>query len=294
MKKRLLSLTLSLMTVCALLAAPASAASGGSAANKARNGVARVVATYEAALYDPNTGEYAGSRSGCSCGSCFGVGTVGKETDVFITNRHVVTKEDGLGEFRGEYYYFEYQITGYYILLDNFAYNTETFSVDSSRSVPCTVVYLGETEDADVAVLKAAEPVPGRVALPLLGDEDSLQVTDPVSSLGYPGSSDSATSEGYMLASVDDVTVINGNISRFYDSTSVTGHSGGAMTGHLIQHDATINSGNSGGPLGGPEPDGGWHQHLYLPWRGSSRVQQLLCPAGQVRQGRPRFPEHPL
>lgn len=249
MKKRQFYLLLALILAVGLLAAPVSAASGNSAANKARNGVARVVVTYEAALYDPGTGEYAGSLSGYSRGSCFGVGTAGKETDVFITNRHVVTKEDGLGEFGGATYHVEYHINGYYILLDNFAYNTETFSVDPSRSVPCTVVYLGETEDADVAVLKAAEAVSGRVALALLDDENSLQVTDPVSSLGYPGSSDSATSEGYMLASVDDVTVINGNVSRFYDSTSVTGDSSGAMTGHLIQHDATINGGNSGGPL---------------------------------------------
>lgn len=250
MRKRMFSLLLALM-MCTLLTGTAFAASSGSSAvTNARNGVARVVMTFDINVYEPESREYVGTVQGYSSGSAFGVGTAGKETDTFVTNRHVVTKEDGLEELQpGIYAYLEYKISGYYILLDNYAYNSETFTLDTSRAVPCTVIYLGESEDADVAVLKAAENVAGRVALPLLDGEDSLQVADRVSSLGYPGASDQATSEGYLLAGVDDITVNSGAVSRFYDSVAVTDMNSGAITGHVIQHDAAINGGNSGGPL---------------------------------------------
>lgn len=251
MKKRILAMSLAVLMACGLMTAPAAAAGSGSpAVTSARNGVVRVIMTQNINVYDAGSEEYLGTVQGYSSGSAFGVGTAGKETDVFVTNRHVVTAEDGLEEVQpGVFAYFQYEVTGYYILLDNFAYNSETFTLDSSRAVPCTVVYLGEGEDADVAVLKAAENVSGRVALALLDDEDSLQVTGRVSSLGYPGVSDGATSESYLLAGVDDVTVNSGAVSRFYDSVSVTDVNSGAIKGHVIQHDAAINGGNSGGPL---------------------------------------------
>nr|WP_325184323.1 trypsin-like peptidase domain-containing protein [uncultured Oscillibacter sp.] len=249
MKKRSLrGLLLTVLTLLYLSGAVCAGAAGNTAADS-RNGVVRVVALYEAEVYDLESQERLGTVSGYSSGSAFGVGAAGKETDVFITNRHVVTQEDGPIELQGDIYYCTYNITGYYILLDNFAYHTDTFTLDTSRAIPCTVTYLGQSEDADVAVLKAAEAVPGRAALPLLGDEDSLQVADRVSSLGYPGASDSATSESYLLAGVDDVTVNSGDISRFYDSVSAVDTNSGALTGHLIQHNAIINGGNSGGPL---------------------------------------------
>ena len=246
-KKRVVSVLILLCTMCLLLAG---CQSSGNAVSKARDGVVRVLATYEADGYDPYTGAKVGTWRGYSSGSSFGVGKAGKETDTFVTNRHVVVLEDGYEqEEDGNVYYFEYRITGYYLLLDNFAYNKETYTLDASRAVPCTVIYVGKESDEDLAILKAANPVPGRVALPLLDDEDGLEVHDRVTSIGYPGSSDGATSEGYLLANVDDVTTNGGDISRFYDSISAVGSDSGALSGHLIQHNAAINGGNSGGPL---------------------------------------------
>lgn len=238
------------LVLALLVPASAAAASGNRAATESANGAARVLMLYNVNYYDFNTQEYAGSSNGYSSGTGFGVGTAGKETDVFVTNRHVVTQEDAIVQLNdGNYYYAQYEITGYYILLDNYAYNSSSFTLDASRAVPCTVIYVGQDEDEDLAILRAANPVPGRVALYLQGSEDSLSQTDPVYSIGYPGSSDSATSESYLLASVSDVTVNTGNVSRFYDSASATGTNTGGITGHVIQHTATINHGNSGGPL---------------------------------------------
>ena len=55
-------------------------------------------------------------------------------------------------EMDGAPVYFERSITSYYVLLDNFAYNSQSFELDSSRAVPFRVIYVGEEDDADVAV----------------------------------------------------------------------------------------------------------------------------------------------
>ena len=219
---------------------------------EARSGVVRVIVEMQTDLYSLDTGEQVGTLQGYGSGSAFGVGTAGEETDIFVTNRHVVTlgegEESGTTEVNGNLVYFERSITSYYILLDNFAYNSQSFQLDPSRAVPFRVIYVGAEEDADVAVLQAAEPVEGRVALALLEEEDALQVGDDVNALGYPAISDNATSEGFLLATVEDVTLTDGTVSRFFDSVSVTAEEG-LLSGHLIQSTATINAGNSGGPL---------------------------------------------
>ncbi|MDE6933862.1 MAG: trypsin-like peptidase domain-containing protein [Oscillospiraceae bacterium] len=246
MKHRCLALFMAVLMTTALLTGTAQAADNGdTAAREARNGVVRILTLIKQDLYDANQ-KYVGSRTLSSTGTGFGVGTAGKETDVFVTNRHVVTQESDIATVNGVNYYALYTITGVYVLLDSFAFNGNTFELDNSRSIPCTVLYVGEGEDADVAILRAAEPVQGRVALPLLGDESSLQVTDKVSSLGYPGSSD-ATSDGYKLADIDDVTVQTGAVARISDKSSADVNS--TLQGRVIQHSAAINSGNSGGPL---------------------------------------------
>lgn len=245
MKRRYFALFTAILMTVTLLTGTAYADNGDAVAREARNGVVRVLALIEQDLYDAND-SYVGTRKVAGTGTGFGVGTVGKETDVFVTNRHVVTEDDGLASVDGVTYYARYKVTGVYILLDSFAFNSNTFNLDTSRAVPCTVMYVGESTDADVAVLKAAEPVKGRVALPLLDDESSLQVTDKVNSLGYPGSSD-VTSDGYKLASIDDVTVQAGTVARISDNLSADASN--TLQGRVIQHSATINSGNSGGPL---------------------------------------------
>lgn len=251
MKHRCLALFMAVLMTTALLTGTAQAADNGdTAAREARNGVVRILALIEQEVYvqDPYTGQLKLLKTGTasSTGTGFGVGTTGKETDVFVTNRHVVTAEDEIVTSENIDFYVKNTVTGVYVLLDSFAFNGNTFELDNSRSIPCTVLYVGEGEDADVAILRAAEPVQGRVALPLLGDESSLQVTDKVSSLGYPGSSD-ATSDGYKLADIDDVTVQTGAVARISDKSSADVNS--TLQGRVIQHSAAINSGNSGGPL---------------------------------------------
>lgn len=225
---------------------------GAITAREARNGVARVLVIPTFHYYSVETEEYMGSEEvSPSVGSAFGVGDAGEETDIFVTNRHVieqdpmviVPRQNNQGEIIDAY---RVTTNSIYLLLDNFAYNRSTGELDASRAVPCTVIYAGSEEEEDVAVLRAPEPVPGRVALALQAEESSLREEDPVTALGYPVLSDRATNEGYLLATVDDVTVSPGYAMRFYEAQDVLADTG---RGRVIQMSCAINGGNSGGPL---------------------------------------------
>ncbi len=242
--KRIVALILAALLLWAL---------GGCAAKEftpaeARQGVVRVYTVLDLNLYT-ESGAYVGTMEKAieGVGSAFGVGKAGQETDVFVTNAHVVSEPDGRVTMNGQVYIGEYVVNGVYLLTDDYAYNTSSGELDLSRAVPCTVIYLGdEASGEDVAVLRAAEPVEGRIALPLQRDEADLEVGDAVTALGYPVLSDNATSEGHMLADVDDVTVTTGSAARFFEGEDVTS---AYNNGRVIQTTAEINGGNSGGPL---------------------------------------------
>ena len=225
---------------------------GAITAREARNGVVRVLVIPTFHYYSVATEEYMGSEEvSPSVGSAFGVGDAGEETDIFVTNRHVIEQDpmvivprmNNQGEIIDAY---RVTTNSIYLLLDNFAYNRSTGELDASRAVPCTVIYAGSEEEEDVAVLRAPEPVPGRVALALQAEESSLREEDPVTALGYPVFSDQATNEGYLLATIDDMTVSPGYAMRFFEAQDVLADTG---RGRVIQMSCVINGGNSGGPL---------------------------------------------
>lgn len=158
-------------------------------------------------------------------GSGFGVGTEGEPTDIFVTNRHVVTDESG-------------NLSQYiFILLSNDAWTDN--GMDLEQMVRCEVLY---TTDGypDVAILQAERSVEGHVALTLMHAEDA-SCGDPIYTLGFPGSADYMNS-GYLYAEKGDVSMDGGVISKFFTFE----REGYTMA---IQHHAHINHGSSGGPL---------------------------------------------
>lgn len=161
-------------------------------------------------------------------GSGFGIGKVGEETDIFITNRHVVAVGDADNATIAD---------TVYILLDNQAVTNE--GIQEDHMVACKVLY---TTDAfpDFAILQAERKVEGRIALPLMSYVHANEL-DTVYALGYPVSADYNT-DRYMPAAVEDVIGTGGVINSFkiFESKGNT---------EIIQHDAHINGGNSGGPL---------------------------------------------
>lgn len=93
--------------------------------------------------------------------------------------------------------------------------------------------------EKDVALLKLAEPTDQRVSLSMREAPESA-LGDEVYAVGYPLAAD-LTVQSVTSASKSDATVTTGSISRFL-TESGTGRK-------LIQTDAVLSGGNSGGPL---------------------------------------------
>lgn len=222
MKKNWMIRMLAMVMIFALFATPVLAASGTSV-SKAANGVVRILAEFDNAYLE-----------GYATGSGFGVGTPGKETVYFVTNRHVVEYEGVSAD----------QV---YILLEDDALTHMGF--DPSRAVYCDVIYVSPM--MDIAVLKTDKPVEGRVALDVTDPTETMNPGDTVYALGYPGSADFVdilvnyeTEQVHFdtPASVEQVSFSDGILSKFttYAAENNT---------RIIQHSAPINGGNSGGPL---------------------------------------------
>ena len=234
MKKRLLCALICLLALSLPLSACGTAEDDEPVAARARNGVVRVLSV----LPNLNTGELE-----VSTGTAFGVGRAGEPTDVFVTNTHVVQNSyvDSSGRV------VDAPAESVYIIEGDISWSS-SLDPDLSLLIPCTVLYASSGDGPDYAVIRAEEAPEGRVALPLLSASDEAVVGEDVYALGYPGSSDLTEGGAYtqtLLADAEDVTVTRGVISRLTDSA--------AFNARLIQHDAQINHGNSGGPLINPD-----------------------------------------
>ena len=258
MKKRMICL---LAALCLVLfqTMPAFAANS-NAVSEAANGVVQVYAETIRA----------NGKTDMVVGTAFGVGVVGEPASYFVTNRHVVTvqNDDGSLSQAQQVYLMLGQntltITQRAALIEGDLYLDEEnlpslYTANTNRMVPCDVVYI--SEEYDIAILKTDEPVEGRVALELAGKAEQAASGQSVYALGYPTASEEITSStgwefsGNYLgelpiytftqtynSQVSDVTVTSGSVSRF---TTIMGE--GDV--RVIQHDAAIHPGNSGGPL---------------------------------------------
>ena len=150
-------------------------------------------------------------------GTGFFVGEEGQDPEYIVTNCHVVEefilagKSLGGGEL--------------HVLFDQDDME-EAYLVDYDA-------------EKDVAVLKLSEPTDKREALTLREAEDTM-LGDEVYAVGYPLAAD-VTVQAVNSFSKDDATVTTGSISRLL-TESGTGR-------ELIQTDAALSGGNSGGPL---------------------------------------------
>ncbi|MDO4983307.1 MAG: trypsin-like peptidase domain-containing protein [Eubacteriales bacterium] len=214
-KNKLKKILFSAILIVALFISVMSIASAdfASTPQDARRGVVRIAAI---------------SRDGIASGTGFGVGKTGEETDIFITNWHVVT--DIAGEIADEIY----------ILRSDSALvvGESNYRIDKTQAIRCEVIYVTDGYP-DLAIIKASTTVPDRIALPF-AKSDSAQSGDQVYAIGFPGNADHVTGE--ISATVDKVTMTDGIVSRIVEAAEY-----GNTT--VIQHSAPINHGNSGGPL---------------------------------------------
>jgi len=205
MKKKFAVIFLVLLFTLAMLPLAGATAEGNQKVLDARDSVVRM---YTGSSYVGE--EYIGS------GIC--IGKEGEPIEYVVSNRHVILDSDG-------------NICDMiYVVLD---------SLQNFESViPATVSYFDVS--VDFCILKVETPITSRVPITMLSAE-TVEPTQRVYALGFPGVADDLNDIGYMLPSrVDDVTVTTGTVTKNHASSD------GA---DFIQIDATINGGNSGGPL---------------------------------------------
>lgn len=164
-------------------------------------------------------------------GTGFFVGDPEEDVEYLITNHHVV--EDYLENGRGEYVGMQ--------LADGSIINVKLkirVYFNSKDYQEAYVVDYNETKD--LAVLRLASPTDERKALPICSPTDDM-IGSTVYCVGYPGLSQNEIIDPTSNWGKTDVSVTTGTVSRFV-TTSGTGV-------HRIQTDATIQHGNSGGPM---------------------------------------------
>lgn len=159
-------------------------------------------------------------------GTGFAVGEQGEDSNIFLTNRHVVSND----------IYDESEIR-IWILQKDCAINVQTGEPDPNQSITCEVLKT-TSGYPDYAIIRATESVSGYKALPLMSSEEIPDGTT-VYALGYPGVVDSASASHY---GIDDITATNGMISKHMQYAQ-------ADNTWVLMHTAQISGGNSGGPL---------------------------------------------
>ena len=229
-----LSVVLAIVLIAAVMLTIAYADPAESPISEAKSGVVRIMSEF--------------GDGTIATGSGFGVGKEGEAPRYFVTNSHVVMDTE-TGEFADKVY----------ILLSDDAVTVEVKTLiggetvevlsdfDEEEAIPCKIMDKDSiSQYPDVAVIKAQDPVEDRKILPLCPTSSDLTAAQSVYALGYPGSTDYLTlSEDNtykLVADIEDVTLTNGIISMLTNS---------ALFGNtdIILHSATINHGNSGGPL---------------------------------------------
>lgn len=144
-----------------------------------------------------------------------GTGSVINAEGYILTNAHVVLEGETQNPFKSIRVYFKP--------------NKLTGDPKRDLSNPVTAEVVKVDSGLDLAVLKLKNPPSGLTVLPL-GDADSVSPGDPVSAIGHP-------EQGGLW------TLTTGVIS------TVLADFGGVLGKDIFQTDASINRGNSGGPL---------------------------------------------
>lgn len=216
LRKRVQAFLLAAVLLLAMLPLTASAKDFPEVLAQAKKGVAQIYAR-------GSNGYYWSSWTGTG----FAVGESGEDSDIFLTNWHVVTGD-------GEYSVSQVRV---WILKENCQISDSTGEPDSRNSIECEVLKT-TSGYPDYAIIRAKTPVSGYKAMPLLSS-DSVPDGATVYALGYPAVVGNVSVSQY---GIDDITSTNGIISQHMQFTL-------AENTWVLTHTAQISGGNSGGPL---------------------------------------------
>ncbi|MGH3881460.1 MAG: S1C family serine protease [Actinophytocola sp.] len=119
-----------------------------------------------------------------------------------------------------------------------------TVTLADGRTVPASVV--GTDPSTDLAVIQA-RGVSGLTPAKF-GDSDAVHVGDEVIAIGSPGGLQGTVTTG-IVSALDREVNVAGEEQRQSPFPQARSGGGSTVTYHAIQTDASINQGNSGGPL---------------------------------------------
>lgn len=238
MKKRLIPLVLAVVMAVFAAGCGAQESSGGGFNRDVLNSVAVVE---QIVVVD---GQVITGASGS--GTAFFIGDPKEDPEFLVTNHHVIEGYLATGGGQGE--------SLLYVIYDK-SDMEEAYVVDYDA-------------DKDLALLKIAKPTDKRKALYIQVPGDDM-LGSSVYAVGYPGVADrlADATDSYRM---EDATVTTGIISRMYVESG-TGR-------NMLQMDAAIHPGNSGGPL----VDGTGNVVGINVAHGATTV---LTPAGQTADG---------
>jgi 2-alkenal reductase len=152
----------------------------------------------------------------------------------------IMTNSQGIGFGTG----FVYDTEGHIITNDHVVQDATSVEVDFPSGLKTTATVIATDLDSDLAVLKV--DVAANQLIPLtLGNSDQIQVGQTVVAIGNPVSE---SSNGIEVLSNTMTSGIVSALGRTMDSLHQTS-TGFFTTVGMIQTDATLNPGNSGGPL---------------------------------------------
>jgi hypothetical protein len=183
----------------------------------ARDGVVRIV-TYDG---DEGVGIASGFIIAKENGRCY-----------IISNLHAVLYETRSG----------LEIAPYVLIL-NKDIDTDPIEVDTDNIV--RIEADGDTELDMVLITVDEKLLKDNIVLPIRGADD-LRDGEAIYTLGFPAVADNALANNNLPSSASDVTITDGIISKTGVLFAETEESYNEIT---VQHTATINGGNSGGPL---------------------------------------------
>lgn len=243
MRLKLLRISTAILVAFMLLMSGVSSITAYAFDNSVREGTVAVVFYLRGAevyLTDGRTSEFIENLGDMqfSSGSGFFVGASGEDPQYIVTNCHVI--EDFVNASEGEEFVtlWGYTDEGYGIVLYATSCELRVYYSQDEYDVAYVDCY-GDTNKVDLAVLRLRNATDKRRSLQLMIPTDDM-VGDTVYTVGYPGNADNNFT-GASRYGIDDVTVHKGSINRFVvnDGKGV----------ERIAVDATIQHGNSGGPL---------------------------------------------
>jgi len=150
----------------------------------------------------------------------------------------IITTDQGMGFGTG----FVYDTEGHIITNDHVVQDANSVEVDFPSGLKTTGSVVATDPDSDLAVVKV--DVAANQLVPLtLGNSDQVQIGESVVAIGNP-----VGDNGEVLSNTMTAGIVSA-LGRTMDSLHQTSSGDFFSTVGMIQTDATLNPGNSGGPL---------------------------------------------